>query len=255
MSIFDCYARYYDLLYKDKDYAGEAQHVHEIIQRNSPGTKSILELGCGTCGHAVHLASKGYTIHGVDRSREMLDRADNRLKQMPHTIASDVTLSQGDIRAVRLDRRFDAVIALFHVVSYLPANDDIKATFDTAKAHLKNRGIFAFDCWYGPAVLTDRPSARVKRMEDERLSVVRVAEPVIHANRNLVEVSYQVFVKDKASGKTDILQETHVMRYLFKPEVELLLGNAGFQTVECFEWMTGREPGFDTWSVCFVGRS
>jgi len=45
------------------------------------------------------------------------------------------------------------------------------------------------------------------------------------------------------------------MRYLFKPEVELLFANEGFETVEWFEWMTGREPGLDTWSVCFVGRS
>jgi len=141
MTVFDCYAPYYDLLYKDKDYLGEAQHVHGIIQRNSPGTKSILELGCGTCGHAVHLAALGYRVHGVDLSQEMLDRAEKRLKEMPDPRASGITLSRGDIRDVRLGRHFDGVIALFHVISYLPTNDDIKAAFHTAKTHLKKGGI------------------------------------------------------------------------------------------------------------------
>ena len=72
MSVFDGYARYYDLLYRDKDYAAEARHVHDIIQRHSPGAHSILELGCGTGAHAIHLATMGYAIHGVDRSHEML---------------------------------------------------------------------------------------------------------------------------------------------------------------------------------------
>jgi hypothetical protein len=44
------------------------------------------------------------------------------------------------------------------------------------------------------------------------------------------------------------------MRYLFKPEIDIFFSQAGFQIIDFFEWMTGRKPGFDTWSVCFVGR-
>jgi SAM-dependent methyltransferase len=254
MSAFNHYAHYYDLLYKDKDYAGEAQHVHEIIQRTTPGAKSILELGCGTCGHAVHLSDKGYVIHGVDMSKEMLKLAKKRLKQMPPQIASRISLSQGDIRNFRLDQSFDVVIALFHVISYLPSNDDLTATFKMVKSQLKTGGAFIFDCWYGPAVLAHQPSVRVKRMEDERLSVVRVAEPVVDANKNLVEVNYQIFIIDKAHGDTKFLEEKHVLRFLFKPELELLLGHEGLRTLECFEGMTGREASSDTWSVYFVSR-
>jgi hypothetical protein len=42
------------------------------------------------------------------------------------------------------------------------------------------------------------------------------------------------------------------MRYLFRPEIELLLGEAGMSIRAAAEWMTGREPGYDTWGVCFV---
>ena len=55
-AVFDAYAAYYDLLYKDKDYAGETEYVHRLIQRFNPGAKSILELGSGTGKHARLLA-------------------------------------------------------------------------------------------------------------------------------------------------------------------------------------------------------
>jgi len=44
------------------------------------------------------------------------------------------------------------------------------------------------------------------------------------------------------------------MRYLFRPEVELFLQNAGMTLVAAEEWMTGRQPGYDTWGVCFVAE-
>ena len=81
-------------------------------------------------------------------------------------------------------------------------------------------------------------------MEDDETSVVRIAEPVMHPNENLVDVNYQVFIREKSLGQFEVLQETHRMRYLFKPEVEILLGNCGFRLAECCEWMVGKDPGF-----------
>jgi SAM-dependent methyltransferase len=254
MTVFNAYARYYDLLYRDKDYASESQHVHETLQKHAWGIDSILELGCGTCGHAVHLAGKGYTLRGIDSSPAMLERAKARLKSLPPELSSRISLSQEDIRYFRCEGRFDAVVALFHVMSYLQTNKDLESVVNMAKSHLNPGGLFLFDCWYGPAVLTDLPAVRVKRMEDDKTSVLRTVEPEMFANDNLVKVHYQVLVREKATSQVEVFEETHVMRYLFTPEVEGLLTRAGFQWVTSFEWMTGRQPGFDTWSVCFVAR-
>ena len=137
-------------------------------------------------------------------------------------------------------------------MSYQTTNDDLRAAFATAKAHLKPGGIFIFDCWYGPAVLTDRPAVRIKRLEDEILSVTRIAKPVMHPNDNSVDVNYHVTIRNIASGVVDELWETHRMRYLFLPEIEFCLEDVGLRISEATEWMTGRVPGFDTWGVCFV---
>jgi hypothetical protein len=69
-----------------------------------------------------------------------------------------------------------------------------------------------------------------------------------------VDVNYQVFIKEKNTGAVEELQETHKMRYLFKPEVNLLFADSQLKLIECREWMTKREPGFDTWGVYCVGR-
>jgi SAM-dependent methyltransferase len=254
VSVFGNYARYYDLLYRDKDYVGEAQFIHRLIQTHAPNAQNILELGCGTGNHAVLLAKEGYQIHGVDFSQEMLQKADSRLSQLPLDLGSKLKFYCGDIRQVRLNQTFDVVISLFHVISYQIANEDLLATFATVKEHLKPGGIFIFDVWYGPAVLSEPPTIRVKRLEDEKIFVTRIAEPVMHPNENLVDVNYQVFIRDKISNIVEELQETHHMRYLFKPEVELLLREFQMQIIAFCEWMSDRKAGFDTWGVCFIGR-
>jgi SAM-dependent methyltransferase len=254
MNVFGHYARYYDLLYKDKDYTAEAEYVHTLIQRHSPKAGSILELGCGTATHAGFLAKKGYQLHGVDQSGEMLEQARSRLAAMPEEEAKRLSFSRGDIRHIQLQRKFDVVVSLFHVMSYQTSNEDLSAAFAAAGAHLRDTGIFIFDCWYGPAVLTDRPVVRVKRLEDEAIFVTRIAEPVMHPNENLVDVNYHVFVRDKSSGAVEELRETHKMRYLFRQEIDLFLRQTGMEVIEAAEWMTGKTPGFDTWGVCFVAR-
>jgi SAM-dependent methyltransferase len=254
MSVFGSYSDYYDLLYQDKDYAAEAKHVNEVLQRYLPGGQSILELGCGTAAHAVHLIRNGYDIHGVDVSEAMLARAEKNKKNLDSSLSRCLSFSIGDIRNVRLGSTYDAVIALFHVISYLPKNEDIRAVLYTVRSHLRKDGIFIFDCWYGPAVLTERPEVRVKRFEDNKFRLTRIAEPTIKANENIVDVKYLLIAENKASKNVEMMQETHRMRYLFKPEIEMFFASAGIKLVGIFEWMTDHEPSFTSWNISAVGR-
>jgi len=139
-------------------------------------------------------------------------------------------------------------------MSYQTTNEDFFLALKTAKAHLAPGGIFIFDFWYGPAVLTDRPAVRVKKLEDDQIQVIRLAEPIMHANKNLVDVNYTVWIKDKSNFQTEEIRETHNMRYWFLPEIEYLIKEAGFGILNKGEWMTGKQPGFDTWGVYIVAR-
>jgi SAM-dependent methyltransferase len=254
LSVFAGYSRYYDLLYRDKDYAAEARHVHEILQKHAPGVRSLVELGCGTGAHAAELASLGYEVVGVDMSDGMLAAAAARKAELPAVQAERIAFSHGDARSVRLGRQFGAVVSLFHVISYQTSNSDLTAAFATASAHLEPGGVFVFDCWYGPAVLTERPSTVVKNLSDDAIDVKRVAEPRMHVEENVVDVNYAVTITDRITGKVETLNETHRMRYLFTPELAMMLEGAGMALIESREWMTDSAPGFNSWSACFVAR-
>ena len=254
MPTFGNYSRYYNLLYKDKDYKGEAGFIHDLIRKYSPGAKSILDLGCGTGRHDLLLAEKGYAITGVDMSEEMITVARQTTEQASAAKGNPPSFYNDDIRTFRMDKKFDVAISLFHVMSYQTINEDFLSALKTAKAHLATGGIFVFDFWYGPAVLTDRPVVRVKKLEDDQIQVIRLAEPVMHANKNLVDVNYTVWIKDKKSTMTEEIRETHNMRYWFLPEIEHLIKEAGFEMLNHGEWMTEKQPGFDTWGVYMVAR-
>jgi SAM-dependent methyltransferase len=170
------------------------------------------------------------------------------------TTARTLEFLPGDARTARLGRTFDAVISLFHVVSYQTSDDDVASMFATAAEHLRPGGIFLFDVWYGPAVLSQRPTVRVKRMRNEQLAVTRTAEPLLHANRNVVDVHYEIFATDIATGRIDRIEEDHSMRYFFLPELAAIGRSAGLSLAHAEEWMTGREPSEDTWGVCVAMR-
>lgn len=252
MSVFGNYAHYYNLLYRDKDYVGEAKFIQQLIQTHAPEAKTVLELGCGTGSHALLLAKEGYKIHGVDRSQEMLNQAIAHQCQLPAELGERLQFTQGDMRQVELNQTFDVVLSLFHVMSYQTTNQDLLAAFATVKRHLKPGGVFIFDGWYGPTVLSDRPAVRVKRLEDEHIKVTRIAEPVLDPNTNCVDVNYQISIRNQQSEAVEELQETHRMRYLFQPEIGLLANSFDLRVIECREWMSNREPGFDTWGVYWV---
>jgi SAM-dependent methyltransferase len=247
-AVFDAYSRYYDLLYRDKDYAGEAAFVAAQLRRYAPSTARALELGCGTGAHAEHLARMGFSVHGIDQSETMLARAVARRAGLPPEVAARLGFAPGDARTARTGDTYDAVIALFHVMSYQASDADLRAVFATAAAHLRPGGLFLFDFWYGPAVLAQRPEARVKRLEDERIRVTRNAEPAMREDQRVVDVSYAVSIEDKSTGAVQELRETHRMRYLFLPELAALRA-AAFEERASRAWLGEDAPGAQSWSA------
>ena len=251
--VFESYAEYYDLLYDEKPYDKETDYIEGLIRKYRPKAKTIMELGCGTGVHAVHLAKRGFSVHGIDLSEEMLKRAESRRHQLAEKVSAKLNFKKGDIRSFRAhgDIKFDVVLSLFHVLSYQVTNEDLKRTFDTAAAHLASEGMFIFDFWYGPSVLTQNPSVRVKRMENEKIKVMRIAEPLMFFEKNCVQVNYSIQVWGKGDGNFAQTNESHLMRYLFLPEIEMLAGNQ-FRVRSNLAWLREQPPDVENWAALSI---
>ncbi len=242
---FQAYSSYYDLLYRDKDYAAEANYIATTLRKLNRNIIDILEYGCGTGGHAAFLCDKGFHVTGLERSADMVALASKKgIKHFEPLV--------GDITNFNLEKRFDAVSAFFHVISYLTTNKELVDCFINTNRHLKGDGYFVFDVWYAPAVYHQKPSSRMKRFEDDQTEVFRFAEPVWKQEANVVEVNYDIIVKNKTTLAAAQFSEKHPMRYFSIPEVRLLALQTGFEVMIAEEFLSGGTPGMDTWGVCFI---
>lgn len=245
LEVFRAYSRYYELLYRDKDYPAEVEYVCKLLTRNGLKNGDLLEFGSGTGKHGCLLGARGYTVHGIELSADMVALAEN---------APGFTCQQGDIAYTTMGRKYDAVLSLFHVISYQTRNAQLSAVFANAADHLNPGGLFIFDFWYSPAVYAEKPVVRLKRIEDEQIEITRIAEPVIFPNKNCVDVNYTIFARDLVTGKLQIIRETHSMRHFSLPEIDLLASANSFERLIAEEFVTGDAPGCKTWSVCVILR-
>jgi len=246
--VFDSYAAYYDLLYKDKDYKLEVDYIVKLLKKYKVSYGDILELGSGTGKHATHLANFGFNVHGIDLSKSMVDIANSQNK------LENTSYEVGDVRTYRINKLFDIVISLFHVASYQSSNSDLEDMFLTAATHLIPGGVLIFDFWYGPAVLTDLPSVRTKKMHDSNIDVLRVAEPQIRCNENIVDVNYKIEVTEKANNQISVFSEKHSMRYLFLPELTKILNDLNIEILDSLTWMSDDELSLNSWQGAIIAR-
>lgn len=247
MSVFKDYAKFYDALYKDKDYMSEAIDVSNLLKKWGKDTQSIIIYGCGTGKHDRCLKKLGYDIHGIDMSENMVKEAINADSEIKYEVA--------DIREYIPKKKYDAVVSLFHVMSYQNTNEDIKKAFASARKALDKDGIFIFDVWNGPGVLSDPPVLRVKKVETDKYDVIRIARPQMHANTNVVDVNYEMIVTEKETKVYSNFTESHYMRYFFNPEITEYLNETGFEFLDILDCEKMEEPDYNSWTVYYVAKA
>jgi hypothetical protein len=156
---------------------------------------------------------------------------------------------------VDVGRRFDAALMMFAVLGYQLANEDVIAALRAARRHLDPGGLFLFDVWYGPAVLFQRPSERVKIIPTSTGKILRVSSSTLATNHHACVVRYHVwtFAADRLLSETE---EEHTVRYFFPLELKLFLEATGFTPVRLGAFPEfDRDPNEHTWNVLCVARA
>ena len=252
MSYSGKHAECYDLFYQDKPYRVEAQYAAALIRARFPAAKTILDLGCGTGLRCLELARQGYKVSGVDQSASMLCAARRHLSAARDISPAAIEFQIGDITTFQASSKYDAVISLFHVFSYLTTEVALKKAIDCSFANLNPGGVFLFDYWHGPGVMKEPPAVRTKVAENANLKAKRTATPQHLPNHHLVRLTVSLQLTHKDNGATYNSEESYSLRYWFPDELEDALKNAGFKEIQQYAWMTPSAPEPEVWQACTV---
>jgi len=205
-------------------FAAEASvHLRLIDDARGHRAETILELGCGG-GLLAKEFDADRTVVLTDLSPQMLEQSRQVNPSREHIL--------GDMRSMRIDRKFDAVL-LHDSVMYLTSPEDLAATFATAAAHLDEGG-----------VLLVLPDVVKETFEEGSVSGGSFGTPGAqllewHWDPDPNDHTYRVdmcFMLRHENGRMEVIHEHHEMGLFDRTTICRLLRDAGFNLVQGTVW-------------------
>jgi SAM-dependent methyltransferase len=138
-------AHYEDPAYYTKTYRDRLDDVRFYTNLALARGGPVLEYGCGNGRIAIPIARHGIEVTGVDLSAAMLGDLRSRLRAEPPGVRGFVRLRRGDMRSVRLKRRFPLVLCTFNAFLHLYTRQDVERFLARAREHLAPGGELLFD--------------------------------------------------------------------------------------------------------------
>ena len=224
-------AHYEDAAYYDQTYRRRRSDVRFYAAMAEHHGGPVLELGVGTGRVARDIARRGMAVVGVDLMPEMLAQAERRLAREPRAVRERVELLRGDLRRVRLGRRFPLVISPFNVFMHLYERRDWERALATVAAHLRPRGRLVFDVLLPDALELARHPTRIYRGRSVRLPGdgrrYRYGERFDYDPVRQLQKVTMVFEDDEDPTRSFSTPLSH--RQVFPAELEALLHYNGFR--------------------------
>jgi SAM-dependent methyltransferase len=243
-------AHYEDPAYYAKTYRGRLEDVRYYVDLAERRGGPVLELGCGNGRITIPIARAGVPVVGVDLSAPMLADLRSRLAAELDDVRARVTVRRGDMRAVRLGRRFPLVFCPFNAFLHLYERRDVERFLATVRAHLAPRGELVFD------VSIPEPS-ELARTPDRAFGAPRFRYPSADGAGDMVRYAER-FDYDKLRQILFVAMEfspesgapgwmTPLAHRQFHPaELEALLHYNGFAIAKRFGGFDGSAPTNDS---------
>lgn len=168
-------AKWFEYLNDDCGYENWSQYL--ISKLKSYPLQTGLDVGCGGGYFTRAFQRCGYSMTGLDISREMLDYAQEQA--FAQGVRSEYIL--GDIAKTKPPKRFDFVTAVNDCINYIP-KEKLASALKNVKNALKKGGVFLFD------------------ISSERKFREKIANTVCVDDRD--EVTYLAFNREEADGVT-----------------------------------------------------
>ncbi len=222
-SPFD-YAELYDILFANLDF-DRGFYLNLALKARGP----VLEVACGTGRILIPCLQKGVEIDGLDLYPAMLEC----LRAKALRLSLQPRLYLADMRDFTLTRRYELIFIAFNSFVHNLTTDDQLKTLRDCREHLLPDGELVFNVFYpGLEILGGEQNVRVLTAE---VSHPRTGLPVrMYETRTLNRVEQirhsRIEVQElDPEGQVSVshYSETDV-RWIFKPEMELLVRVAGY---------------------------
>ena len=221
-----------DLLYDPVIYDAQNSFDFDIPFYLAQARKAkgpVLELCCGTGRITLPLAQAGINITGVDFTPTMLERA----KTKAHDAGKKIPLIYGDMRKVRLKKKFDLVFIPFNSLQNTYSVNDLEKVFATVQAHMTRGGRFIFDIfnpsiYYMAQYIRTRKGLYKFRLPDGRRVVIDQRCEYDSAG----QVNRAIWTHHINDGKPQVRKLD--MRCYYPLEMDALLKYNGFKVLKKF---------------------
>lgn len=240
LKTFKSYSKHYDLIYRKKNYKKEVDYIVKLLKKFKFDQKELLEFGSGTGNHAEFFVKKGYKVHGIEKSKDMIALSKK---------INGFTCQHGDICKIKLKKKYDIVLSLFHVINYQNNKKNLDDFFKNARYHLKPKSILGFDFWYTPAVNFQKPKIRLKEFKNENLRIIKLAEPEIIKQKNIVDVKYTIIMDNLLKQTTEVIRENHRIKHFTLDDLEKTFKKYKFRCIHLRELISNKKPSKNTWGV------
>lgn len=213
----------YELIYPEPDEATPLFCLR-LFERYSLQPSSILDVGCGTGRDLNVLSRTCKDCWGVDYLPEMIAYA---RRMRPH-----LHLEIGDMRKIRLGRKFDAILCLGSVLMYAITQDEIEATLSTFAAHARKGSLLILDMNNSVGYL---PGGSFKESIEYAITTSNFTAKAVATFS--FDRRAQLLIRKRIwdiPGEPSI-EDFCRFRMFFPSELEYLLGRKRFRVVDMFD--------------------
>jgi ubiquinone/menaquinone biosynthesis C-methylase UbiE len=210
-------AKYYDLIYSNKDYRKEAARIKSIVSKykKSEG-KNLLDVACGTGRHLEYLKDE-FSCMGVDISNQMLEVARKNVE--------GVVFEQADMTELNLSKSFDVITCLFGSIGYMKTYTNLRKTIQNFIKHLKTGGVALIEPWLTTSTaIAGTPSMHTYDGRD--IKVARLSVTEIRGNFSVHDMHYLVAERNK---KVNYFVDKHELGLFEIDKTLTIMKKAGFQ--------------------------
>ncbi len=245
MNGYGAFARFYDSLTTDAEYAKRAEYVRALLSAAGAPAGTLLDLACGTGSLAVELAAAGYDVIGVDASGDMLSLAGQKFERR----GLKALLLCQRMQELDLYGTVDAAVCSLDSLNHLTEPEDVKKTFERVSLFLNPGGVFVFDVnthYKHKAVLADNTFVF------ETDSLYCVWRNRLDRKTSVVDVTLDFF--EEKGGQYYRSAERFSERAYALSELKNWLSEAGLQPLHVYRELTYGPPAGKTQRAVFVAR-